>query len=205
MVVQFSVAGSHISAANTGVLVLLNPGPLVPPVTSTFPSGRSVALSCRRAKAIEATERQAGVDAFRSMTSAVLVGGSPPPMTKTLPSSYITDDVVVAVDVDAVIRHHCPGSGTGGVEVACNRAGSGIEYPAVWRQVHPRVQVQADLRIRQVTPGATSGLENFGKAIFTRLCCRYFPRPLAHPHLPAWLLWDTSAQRSCQERWSKDW
>src|SRR5262245_3106339 len=92
IVVQVSVVGSHISAAKTGVLGLLNPGPLVPPVTSTFPSGRRVAFCCRRANAIEPTDRHAGVDAFRSITSAVLVGGSEPPATRTLPSSYITDD-----------------------------------------------------------------------------------------------------------------
>ena len=88
-------------------------------------------------------------------------------MTKTLPSSYITDERIVPIDVDTAIRHYGPGSGTGGIQVACNGAGCGIEYPAVWRQVHPWVQVQADLRIRQVTPSATSDLENFGKAIFT--------------------------------------
>ena len=90
--VQLSVAGSHISAANTGVAVLLNPGPLVPPVTSTLPSGSSVALRWRRANAMDPTSRQAGVAAFRSITSAALVGGSTPPITSTLPSSYITEE-----------------------------------------------------------------------------------------------------------------
>ena len=87
MVVQASVAGSHISASNTGVVVLFNPGPLVPPVTSTLPSGRIVAFGCRRAMAIGGTDRQLGIAWFRSITSAALVGGSPPPSCSTFPSS----------------------------------------------------------------------------------------------------------------------
>src|SRR4029434_1589359 len=55
-----SVAGSHISAASIGWLASWELGALVPPVTSTFPSGRIVALRRRRAKAIEATYRHRG-------------------------------------------------------------------------------------------------------------------------------------------------
>src|SRR3954468_6423010 len=100
---QVSAAGSHISAYSTDPAGLSNPGKLLPPVTSTLPSGRSVALSCRRPTDIGATERQDGVGALRSMTSAVALGrmvgvalgsGSRgfPPTRRTLPSAYITDE-----------------------------------------------------------------------------------------------------------------
>ena len=79
MVDQDSVAGFHSSAARTAVPTLLKPGPLVPWVTSTCPSARIVAFNCRLAKAIPATLRQNGDAWLRSMTSAELVGGSPPP------------------------------------------------------------------------------------------------------------------------------
>src|SRR5688572_21756431 len=92
MVDHSSVTGFHISAAYTGVVALLNPAPLVPPVTSTLPFGRIVAFWCRRAIAMDATDRHDGEAALRSMTSAVLVGGSPPPAIRTLPASYMTDD-----------------------------------------------------------------------------------------------------------------
>src|SRR4051794_6531116 len=100
---QVSVAGSHISAYSTDPAGLSNPGKLLPPVTSTLPSGNSVALSCRRPTDIEATGRQEGVGALRSMTSAVALGriaggamgsgsrGLPPTMS-TLPSAYIPDE-----------------------------------------------------------------------------------------------------------------
>src|SRR6478672_8074019 len=87
--VQVSVAGFHNSAAKTGVPALLCPGPYVPPVTSTVPSGNSVLLRWRRGMLMDATERHDGVSAFRSMTSAVAVGGSAPPATRILPSAYI--------------------------------------------------------------------------------------------------------------------
>jgi hypothetical protein len=48
--------------------------PLLPPVTRTLPSGRSVALCCFRLSAMGATACQAGVAAVRSITSAVFVG-----------------------------------------------------------------------------------------------------------------------------------
>ena len=44
IVVQTPVAGSHISAAWTAPAALLKPPPLVPPVTSTWPVGRTVAF-----------------------------------------------------------------------------------------------------------------------------------------------------------------
>src|SRR5207247_3235113 len=94
IVVHVSVAGSHISAARTALARVSssNPGPVVPPVTSTLPSGNKVAFRCRRGKAMDATNRHVGLGALRSITSAVLVGGSWPPMTMILPSAYITDD-----------------------------------------------------------------------------------------------------------------
>jgi hypothetical protein len=65
----------------------LNPQRLVPPVTSTVPSGRIVALACRRPISMEPVGVQAGAAAARSMISAVFFGkfegqGSlpPPPM-----------------------------------------------------------------------------------------------------------------------------
>ena len=90
MGVKASVAGSHSSARNTGVVALLNPGPLVPPVTSTFPSGSTVVFICLRATLIDPTARHAGLPAFRLMISAVLVGGSAPPKVRIFPGSYIT-------------------------------------------------------------------------------------------------------------------
>ncbi len=87
--VQVSVAGFHNSAAKTGVVALLCPGPDVPPVASTVPSGNSVLLTWRRGMFMDATERHDGVAAFRSMTSAVAVGGSAPPATRILPSAYM--------------------------------------------------------------------------------------------------------------------
>src|SRR5688572_9010747 len=92
IVVHASVDGSHISAANTGVPALLKPGPLVPPVARTLPSGRIAELSCRRGNCIEETWRQTGLDWLRSMTSAVAVGGSLPPATRIRPGPYITDE-----------------------------------------------------------------------------------------------------------------
>ena len=64
--------------------------PWVPPVTSTVPSGRSVALCWRRRNFMGAATAQAGFAAFKSMISTMLVG-APPPMKMTLPTSYITD------------------------------------------------------------------------------------------------------------------
>ena len=89
---QDSVAGFHSSAVSTGMpaLALLNPGPRVPPTASTFPSGSMTAFSDRRAALIDPTARHVGLGVFRSITSAVLVGGSPPPTIRILPGSYIT-------------------------------------------------------------------------------------------------------------------
>src|SRR2546422_10043753 len=89
-VVQMPVDGSHTSVGKTGDDELSNPPPLLPPVTSTVPSGSSVPLCWRRANPIDAVFVHLGEDEFRSMVSAVLVGGSPPPAYKILPASYIT-------------------------------------------------------------------------------------------------------------------
>src|SRR6185369_6043787 len=92
IVVQVSVAGFHNSAEKTAVVVLLWPGPDVPPVASTVPSGSKVALTWRRATLMDATARQAGAGTFKSITSANGTGGSPPPVTMILPGAYMTAD-----------------------------------------------------------------------------------------------------------------
>jgi hypothetical protein len=78
-VVQRPVAGLHNSASYTAPAGFEKPVSAVPPVTSTSPVGSSVAFICRRACAIEPVYAHVGVALFRSMSSAVLVGGSPPP------------------------------------------------------------------------------------------------------------------------------
>src|SRR6185437_4302759 len=85
-VVHFSLVGFHSSAASTrsSVGAVLNPLALVPPVTSTVPSASKVAFICRRATAIDATERHVPVPDEMSITSAVLVG-EPPPRVRTSP------------------------------------------------------------------------------------------------------------------------
>src|SRR5689334_22778423 len=72
--VQCFVVGSHTSAAWTAPESVLNPPALVPPVTSTSPSGRIVALRWRRAKCIGSVLVQRGPLALRSIVSAVGVG-----------------------------------------------------------------------------------------------------------------------------------
>ena len=76
--------------------------PLVPPVTRTLPSARIVAVWSLRPKAIDPVYFQAGVELFKSIISAVAVGSVVqvveyaehvlPPITSTLPSSYMTDE-----------------------------------------------------------------------------------------------------------------
>src|SRR5437763_12553624 len=89
-VVHKPVAGFQSSAAWTAPVGSLKPGLLVPPVTNTSPVGRSVAFICRRGNAIEPVNLHVGVDSLRSMTSAVFVGGLPPPTYRILPGSYMT-------------------------------------------------------------------------------------------------------------------
>src|SRR5947208_4058593 len=89
-VVQAPVDGFHSSATYTGEDELSNPEPLLPPVTSTVPSGSSVPLFCRRAYVIDEVAVHFGNDEFKSMISAVLVGGSSPPAYRILPASYMT-------------------------------------------------------------------------------------------------------------------
>jgi hypothetical protein len=105
IVVQVLVAGFHNSAGYAG-FVDLSPGgsnPLVPPVTRTLPSGSNVALWSRRPPVtIDPVYVQAGVELFKSIISAVAVGSIVqvvvyaehvlPPITSTLPLSYITDE-----------------------------------------------------------------------------------------------------------------
>jgi hypothetical protein len=90
MVDHVSVPGFHSSASYTGLVTSLNPGPLLPLVTSTCPSARSVAFICRRANCMEGTLRHTGDAWLRSITSAELVGGSPPPAYRIFPGAYIT-------------------------------------------------------------------------------------------------------------------
>src|SRR6266404_2098419 len=89
--VHVSVAGSHNSADNSAWVSSLNPGPLVPPVIRTLPSGRTVPFKWRRGWNIDWVNRHAGDGSFRSTTSAVLVGGvMSPPAIKIFPGRYIT-------------------------------------------------------------------------------------------------------------------
>src|SRR5690348_16501070 len=90
--VQRPVVGLQTSAVRTAPVRLLNPAPAVPPVTSTSPVGSRVAFIWRRANHIEPVYVQVGFATFKSMISAVLVGGSPPPAYRIFPGSYITAD-----------------------------------------------------------------------------------------------------------------
>src|SRR5215207_6206228 len=72
--VQRPVVGLHTSAACTAPDRSLNPPELVPPVTSTCPSGRIVAFRCRRAWCIASVLVHRGPETLRSMISAVAVG-----------------------------------------------------------------------------------------------------------------------------------
>src|SRR5262249_61953722 len=72
-VLHCSVAGSHISAARTAPPLRTLLDALVPPVTSTLPSGSKVLFRNCRANAIGLTYRQVGVATLRLMTSAVIV------------------------------------------------------------------------------------------------------------------------------------
>src|SRR5678815_3506328 len=92
ILVKVAVAVFHIAAASTAPMSLLKPAPLVPPVTSTVPSGRVVALWWRRENCIgPAVDVHDGDATFRSIVSHVLVGGSPPPKMTYLPSPYCTE------------------------------------------------------------------------------------------------------------------
>src|SRR5438270_12503329 len=88
--VNCPVAGSHISVGRTGDVDVSKPPALLPPTIRTFPSGRITALCCRRGKCMLPVNFQAGVAAFKSIVSAVAVGGSDPPTMATLPGEYIT-------------------------------------------------------------------------------------------------------------------
>src|SRR2546430_9618374 len=90
IVVQVPVAGLQSSAAWTAPAASLKPGALVPPVTSTSPVGRIVAFMCRRAYALPPVERPAGLPRFRSVTSAGLPRGTPPPPAPALPGASHT-------------------------------------------------------------------------------------------------------------------
>src|SRR5918994_1427706 len=99
MVVHSPVFGFHSSAWRIAPAWLLNPGALVPPVTSTLPSAKMVAFICRRGNAMLPVLRQAGAAWVRSMTSADAVGALtycgaplPPPAYRILPGAYITAD-----------------------------------------------------------------------------------------------------------------
>src|SRR5689334_14403384 len=104
-VVHWFVFGSHSSAAlaASAGLMSTNPPPVVPPVTSTVPSGRMVEFVWRRANCIEPALVHWGDGWLRSIFSAVAVGADerasgvwaqvalpPPPAYRILPGSYIT-------------------------------------------------------------------------------------------------------------------
>jgi hypothetical protein len=94
-VVNFSVAGSHISAGNTDAVQSSGGEFDKPPLIKTLPSAIRVPFKSRRANAIGPTLRQLGEAAVKSITSAVLVGIAvesevAPPAINTLPTSYIT-------------------------------------------------------------------------------------------------------------------
>src|SRR5215208_5375889 len=102
-VVHWLVAGFHSSAALAARAgsMLTNPCPRVPPVMSTWPSGRMVEVRWRRGTDIEPALCHVGLPDVRSIFSAVAVGspalGSgvfqprdpPPPAIRILPGSYI--------------------------------------------------------------------------------------------------------------------
>src|SRR5438132_12338082 len=112
IVVHAPVAGSHISDSYAGS-VTVSFGlsvPLLPPVTKTLPSASKVALwSLRPPVTIDPVYFQAGVELFRLMVSTVAVGSSVqvveleygahelPPVSSTLPSSYITAELQLRV------------------------------------------------------------------------------------------------------------
>src|SRR5262249_39599153 len=105
MRVHFPVLGSQISVFKTaerkspsGLVISPPPGSLygvavlVPAPTHNVPSPPPVAFCCRRLWGIDSVNRQAGLAAVRSITSAVSVGGKLPPRISTLPGSYMTQD-----------------------------------------------------------------------------------------------------------------
>src|SRR5262245_52935829 len=91
--VHFPVDGFHSSATSTRPDATFTPL-LVPPTTSTVPSGRATAFACRRANRIDSVNCHVGDVALRLMISAVLVGSPavlrPPPIAIIRPVSYMT-------------------------------------------------------------------------------------------------------------------
>ena len=71
----------------------------------------------------------------------------------------------IAVNIDDVIRDRRPGAGTCGVEIAGHEVGSRVEYPAVRRQMHARIQVEQELRIRQVAPAVARDIKDLRKCV----------------------------------------
>src|SRR5215204_6803934 len=91
-----AVGNSKFSAANTPPDGSVKPHALVPPVTSTVPSGRMVALVWRRRNAMGATAPQVGLAAARSIISAEFCGKlgqvfPPPPRYNTSVSNITAE------------------------------------------------------------------------------------------------------------------
>ena len=63
---------------------------LVPPITSTLPSGKTTEFCIERAYVIDSIGVMIGALPFRSIVMAVLTAGSPPPAKSIFPTSYIT-------------------------------------------------------------------------------------------------------------------
>src|SRR5215218_7633612 len=89
-VVQVRVLGFQSSAGSTACDSSLKPDPWVPPTTRTSPVGRTVEFIWRRRYCIEPVNCH-DPPVLRSMVSAVLSGGSPPPTMRILPGAYMTD------------------------------------------------------------------------------------------------------------------
>ena len=133
----------------------LNPGPLVPLVTSTCPSASSVAFIWRRANCIPGTLRHAGAAWLRSITSAEFVGGSPPPAYRILPGAYMTAEPSLrsaTIRLPTVV--HCTAARH--VQVPRGRGEAGQEHLAVRRHEHRRVVWIGDRQagVGQPAPGA---------------------------------------------------
>src|SRR4051794_34047549 len=71
--------GSYSSSGNTAAVSSLNPQLLVPPVASTVPSGSTVRLNWRRAKAMETVAGPGCGPAPRSIPPADPLGAQPRP------------------------------------------------------------------------------------------------------------------------------
>ena len=141
---------------------LLNPGPLVPPVTSTLPSARSVAFIWRRAKRHPGTVRQDGralveIDHLGRRRRRVAAAGVQDLSRRVhhrgshRPVSHLP------------VRHRGPLAGSGDVQIASGLGEAGQEHLAVRRDEHRRVvgigdRQRAVVSWRQALPFQISGM-----------------------------------------------